>query len=82
MDLSNSDLDYIIPKGTSHTLVPNTTYEVKKIKINSYKVSCSLFSCRHAHCKKLCYEQNKFVSGYKVSLTQHFGVASIALKMM
>jgi hypothetical protein len=33
MDLSNSDLDYMIPKGTSHTSVPNSTYEVQKIEI-------------------------------------------------
>ncbi len=30
MDLSNWDLDYMIPKGTSHTSVPNFTYEVPK----------------------------------------------------
>ncbi len=30
MDLYNWDLDNMIPKGTSHTLVPNSTYEVPK----------------------------------------------------
>ncbi len=30
MDLSNWDLDYMIPKGTSQTSVPNSTYEVPK----------------------------------------------------
>jgi hypothetical protein len=30
MDLSNWDLDYMIPRGTSHTSVPNSTYEVPK----------------------------------------------------
>ena len=30
MDLSNLDMDYMIPKGTSHTSVPNSTYEVPK----------------------------------------------------
>ncbi len=34
MDLSNWDLDYTIPKGTSHTAVLNSTYEVQKIYIN------------------------------------------------
>jgi hypothetical protein len=37
MDLSNGDLDYMmemmIPKGTSHTSVLNSIYEVQKIKI-------------------------------------------------
>ncbi len=30
MDLSNWDLDYMIPKGTSHNSLPNSTYEVPK----------------------------------------------------
>jgi hypothetical protein len=30
MDLSNEYLDYMIPKGTSHTSLPNSTYEVPK----------------------------------------------------
>ena len=30
MDLSNLDLDYMIPKGTSHTSVPNSIYEIPK----------------------------------------------------
>ncbi len=34
MDLSNWDLDYMIPKGTSHTSVLNSTFEVQKIKYN------------------------------------------------
>jgi hypothetical protein len=34
MDLSNRDLDYMIPKGSSHTSVPDSTYEVEKIKYN------------------------------------------------
>jgi hypothetical protein len=34
MDLSNWDLDYMIPKGTSHTSAPDSTYEVQKIKTN------------------------------------------------
>jgi hypothetical protein len=33
MDLSNLDLDYMIPKGTSHTSAPDSTYEVQKIPI-------------------------------------------------
>jgi hypothetical protein len=33
MDLSNCDLDYMIPKGISHTSAPDFTYEVQKIKI-------------------------------------------------
>ncbi len=33
MDLSNLDLDYMIPKGTSHTSDPDSTYEVQKIQI-------------------------------------------------
>ena len=37
MDLSNWDLDYMIPKGTSHTSAPDSTYEVQKIEIKSYK---------------------------------------------
>ncbi len=35
MDLFNGDLDYMIPKGTSHTSVPNSTYEVPKGTMNS-----------------------------------------------
>jgi hypothetical protein len=27
-------MDYMIPKGTSHTPVPKSTYEVQKIKYN------------------------------------------------
>jgi hypothetical protein len=30
MDLSNWDMDNMIPKGTSHTSVPNSTFEVPK----------------------------------------------------
>ncbi len=30
MDLSNRDLNYMIPKGTSHTSLPNYTNEVPK----------------------------------------------------
>jgi hypothetical protein len=37
MDLSNLDLDFMIPKGTSHTSAPDSTYEVQKIQIKSYK---------------------------------------------
>jgi hypothetical protein len=33
MDLSNLDFEYMIPKGTCHTSAPDSTYEVKKIKI-------------------------------------------------
>ncbi len=33
MDLFNLDLDYMIPKGTSHTSAPDATYEAQKIKI-------------------------------------------------
>jgi hypothetical protein len=34
-------LDYIIPKGTSHTSAPDSTYEVQKIEIYSYKENIS-----------------------------------------
>ena len=30
MELSNGDFDSMIPKGTSHTSLPNSTYEVLK----------------------------------------------------
>jgi hypothetical protein len=36
MDLSNLDLDYMIPKGTSHTSAPDSTYEVQRIQILKY----------------------------------------------